>query len=82
MKDYRLFDISDFVIDEDFIRWVHRGKADDDFWNHWLKQNPGKHMVALTLKDLCAFPHIVEFALKKKSGGWLFLRIHLKNKKN
>jgi len=46
MKDYRLFDISDFVIDEDFIRWVHRGtKADDDFWNHWLNQNPGKHIV-------------------------------------
>ena len=45
MKDYRLFDISDFVMDEDFIRWVNEKKqADDDFWNNWLSQNPGKYM--------------------------------------
>jgi len=46
MKDYRLFDIADFVMDEDFIRWVHKDtKADNDFWNNWLNQNPGKHMM-------------------------------------
>ena len=46
MKEYRLFDISDFVMDEDFIRWVNkREKADNDFWNNWLRQHPDKHMV-------------------------------------
>jgi ferric-dicitrate binding protein FerR (iron transport regulator) len=46
MKDFRLFDISDFVMDEDFIRWVYEKKsADDDFWKKWLDQNPGKYMV-------------------------------------
>ncbi len=46
MKDYRLFDISDFVMDEDFIRWVNqRNKTDDDFWNNWLSQHPDKHIV-------------------------------------
>jgi transmembrane sensor len=46
MKEYRLFDISDFVMDEDFIRWVNRKeKADNDFWNNWLRQHPDKHMV-------------------------------------
>lgn len=46
MKEYRLFDISDFVMDEDFIRWVNkREKADNDFWNKWLGQHPDKHMV-------------------------------------
>lgn len=46
MKEYRLFDISDFVMDEDFIRWVNkREKTDNDFWNNWLRQHPDKHMV-------------------------------------
>src|SRR5436190_15491206 len=46
MKDFRLFDISDFVMDEDFIRWTaKKTKADNDFWVSWLKQNPGKYMV-------------------------------------
>ena len=45
MKDFRLFDISDFVMDEDFVRWVNMGKkADNDFWDNWLNQNPDKYM--------------------------------------
>ncbi|MEP7375682.1 MAG: FecR domain-containing protein [Chitinophagaceae bacterium] len=45
MKDFRLFDISDFVMDEDFIRWVHeKNKADNDFWEDWLSQNQDKYM--------------------------------------
>jgi transmembrane sensor len=45
MKDFRLFDISDFVMDEDFIRWINEGKkVDNDFWDNWLNQNPGKYM--------------------------------------
>src|SRR5436189_284736 len=40
MKDFRLFDISDFVMDEDFIRWTaKKTKADNDFWVSWLKQD-------------------------------------------
>jgi len=46
MKDFRLYDISDFVIDEDFIRWVHeQGEEDNLFWVNWLQQNPDKHLV-------------------------------------
>ncbi len=45
MKDFRLFDISDFVMDEDFIRWVHKkNEADNEFWESWLNQNPDKFM--------------------------------------
>ena len=45
MKDFRLFDISDFAMDEDFIRCVHKKrKVDNDFWDNWLSQNPGKYM--------------------------------------
>jgi transmembrane sensor len=45
MKDFRLFDISDFVMDEDFIRWVHeKNKEDNDFWEDWLSQNEDKYM--------------------------------------
>ena len=53
MKDYRLFDISDFVIDDDFIRWVIEGKkADDDFWNNWLSEHPDKHMVVAEARKI------------------------------
>jgi transmembrane sensor len=46
MKDFRLFDISDFVMDEDFIRWVNeKTKEDNIFWEEWLNQHPGKYMV-------------------------------------
>lgn len=45
MKDFRLFDISDFVMDEDFIRWVNEKSEDDnDFWEQWLSQNQDKYM--------------------------------------
>jgi len=45
MKDFRLFDISDFVMDEDFIRWVYENrKEDNDFWNNWLAKHPQKNM--------------------------------------
>jgi transmembrane sensor len=46
MKDFRLFDISDFVMDEDFIRWVYeKRKVDNDFWEGWLGKNPDKYMI-------------------------------------
>ena len=45
MKDYRLFDIYDFLTDNDFIRWVQEGrKEDNEFWNSWLVQHPDKHL--------------------------------------
>jgi len=53
MKDYRLFDISDFALDDDFIRWVNEGKkADSDFWNHWLSLNPDKYMVVAEARKI------------------------------
>ena len=46
MKDFRLFDLMDFTMDEDFIRWVYDKKAvDETFWNDWLARNPEKHLV-------------------------------------
>ncbi|MES1226024.1 MAG: FecR domain-containing protein, partial [Bacteroidota bacterium] len=46
MKDFSLFEIADFVMDEDFICWVNgKSKADDNFWKNWLKNNPNKHLM-------------------------------------
>lgn len=46
MKDFRLFDIMDFVMDEDFIRWVQEKRPEDEaFWNNWLKSYPEKHLL-------------------------------------
>src|SRR4026208_156161 len=45
MKDFRLFDIYDFLTDDDFIRWVQEArKEDNEFWNDWLAQHPDKHL--------------------------------------
>lgn len=46
MKDFRLYDILDFVMDEDFIRWVQEKREEDElFWTAWLQQHPDKHLV-------------------------------------
>jgi transmembrane sensor len=53
MKDFRLYDISDFVMDEDFIRWVHEQREEDHlFWNSWLQQHPDKHLVIATARRI------------------------------
>jgi transmembrane sensor len=80
MKDYRLFDISDFVMDEDFIRWVHMGaKADDDFWNNWLNQNPGKHITVAEarriLQSLALQEKPINISEKETEIGKLLLAI-------
>ncbi len=30
MKDFRLFDITDLVMDEDFARWVYEQRPEDE----------------------------------------------------
>src|SRR5690242_4791379 len=46
MKDFRLYDIMDFVMDEDFIRWVQEKRPDDEvYWNNWLQSYPEKHLL-------------------------------------
>ena len=53
MKDFRRFDVADFVEDEDFVRWVYEKKDSDiDFWENWLIQNPGKHMAIAEAKQI------------------------------
>ena len=45
MKDFRLFDIYDFLTDDDFIRWVREARDEDnEYWNNWLAQHPDKHL--------------------------------------
>jgi len=48
MKDYRLYEVMDFVEDGDFIRWAYKNNAEDNlFWNEWLSKNPEK-LLAVT----------------------------------
>lgn len=44
MNNYRTYELTDFVLDEDFIAWVHEGKS-DLFWKNWIQVNPGKQQV-------------------------------------
>jgi len=53
MKDYRLFDIYDFLTDDDFIRWVQEAKKEDnEFWNSWLAQHPDKHLTIVEARKI------------------------------
>ncbi len=53
MKDFRLYDITDFVMDEDFIRWVHcKSHTDNLFWSNWLKRNPEKHLIVAEARQI------------------------------
>ena len=53
MKDFRLYDITDLVMDEDFIRWVHgKSYADNLFWDNWLIQNPSKHLLVAEARQI------------------------------
>ena len=53
MKDFRLFEITDFVMDEDFSRWVFESTpADNEFWDDWLDQNPDKHLIIAEARQI------------------------------
>jgi hypothetical protein len=45
MKDFRLFNISELAVSEDFIWGVYKKrKLDNDFRDKWLSQNPDKYI--------------------------------------
>ncbi|MGK2863804.1 MAG: FecR family protein [Chitinophagaceae bacterium] len=62
MKDYSLYDVTDFVMDEDFIRWVKENKkTDNDFWHSWLSRNEDKYL------EVAEARRILEFIGTKKN---------------
>jgi transmembrane sensor len=53
MKDFRLFDITDFIMDEDFMRWVYERRPEDEAaWKAWLTRNPDKHLVIAEARSI------------------------------
>ncbi len=61
MKDFRLYDIMDFVMDEDFIRWVQEKRPEDEaFWTNWLQQYPEKHLLVAEARRILESIHIEE----------------------
>ncbi|HKO81987.1 MAG TPA: FecR family protein, partial [Chitinophagaceae bacterium] len=53
MKNYHLYDVLDFVVDEDFIRWVNeKNPADETFWTNWLEQYPEKHLAIAEARQI------------------------------
>jgi Fe2+-dicitrate sensor, membrane component len=64
MKDFRLYDITDFVLDEDFIRWVQQGRPEDNqFWNNWLRHHPEKHLAVAEARRIIDSIRMEESAL-------------------
>jgi len=67
MKDFRLYDISDFVMDEDFIRWVHEQREEDNlFWVNWLQQNPDKHLVIAEARLVVQSVQLQQITIEEK----------------
>lgn len=68
MKDYRLFDITDFVMDEDFIRWVYEKRPEDESaWRAWLGKNPDKHLVIAEARSILESIRIIPPALTSET---------------
>src|SRR5882762_5545783 len=46
MRDYENYTLTDFMLDEDFIRWVQEQRpTDQSFWEDWLHTYPGKKLL-------------------------------------
>ena len=61
MKDFRLYDIMDFVMEEDFIRWVQEKRPEDEaFWANWLQLYPEKHLLVAEARRILESVHIEE----------------------
>ena len=52
MKDFRLFDIYDFLMDEDFIRWVKEGRKADNEKESLFELNIQPFLCKLLYKKL------------------------------
>lgn len=67
MKDFRLFDISDFVMDEDFVRWVYERRPEDEAaWQAWLARNPDKHLLVAEARRILESIYIAPPAITEK----------------
>jgi transmembrane sensor len=82
MKDGRLFDIADFVMDEDFIRWVYDRRPEDErFWQQWLERHPDKQLVVAEARRILESLHIPETpvseALLEQETGRLLQTIRI-----
>jgi transmembrane sensor len=51
MKNYKLYKVSDFVLDQDFIQWVYE-KKNDEFWTAWINLNPDKQLIIAEAKKI------------------------------
>lgn len=41
--DYQNYNVTDFITDEDFFRWVlYPNESSNRFWAEWLKEHPHK----------------------------------------
>src|SRR5579859_102250 len=67
MKDYPGFTVEDFIMDEDFIRWVLEKKPGDDaFWERWLHQHPEKRPVITEARRIIESMEIEQHFVSRK----------------
>ena len=71
MKDFRLFDITDFVMDEDFVRWVYERRPEDEAaWQAWLTRNPDKHLLVAEARSILESMYIAPPAITEQEIQW------------
>jgi ferric-dicitrate binding protein FerR (iron transport regulator) len=53
IKNYQLYEVTDFILDEDFMRWVCTPRAEDEaFWSNWLAQHPDKQLTIAEARNI------------------------------
>jgi ferric-dicitrate binding protein FerR (iron transport regulator) len=53
IKNYHLYEVTDFILDDDFMRWVCMPTAEDEsFWSNWLQQHPNKQLTIAEARSI------------------------------
>jgi hypothetical protein len=51
MKNHKLYTVSDFIPDEEFIQWAYTG-SNDRSGQAWFMQNPEKALIVAEAKEI------------------------------
>jgi len=67
MKDYLNFTVEDFILDEDFIRWVMEKKpGDNSFWDQWISLHPEQRPLIMEARRVIESMEIEQHAVSRK----------------
>jgi transmembrane sensor len=83
-KDFKTYQIEDFIQDEAFVSWVKTGHDPDLFWNDFIKNNPEKTEIMSNARQLVMALKFNEIlpSQAQKEAGWMAVERKIGKKTN